>query len=324
MKTRVLQPLRRVRRITETGRTGQQIGPHCFWLAHEFKLNLECGHAQLRVRDVYDDLDTVKQSLPKRVRCEQCNPVERKVRSAPQNLAPQWDYLALDLNGSFLAVGGSLGDMVDVAYLSDEAQRRQAHVRVAAALVSYFAPAAGHERTNDILAALRSAHDDPSDTQLAEIRRQTRRLYHSQHRGQGSWYARRGIIAAIGVIVETKAAATKYGEALSWADTASRDTFYEALRDLRQRYDDQAGMVSQLSEMADQAMLDGLGDYHVNEELVTHANETWKELEQAYAAQQWSLSAEIHTPIITRCLAAYRAKDDASWIFDPVLSPASM
>lgn len=305
--TTTIQPLREVTSVTQTGRTGTQINPNCFWLAHEFVLHLKCGHEQIRVKDVYRELAPVLAALPKRVRCSACDPVTRPVRKRKVVL-PQHDELALSINSSLLATGASMDELVNASYEADQDERRRAHVRVASALLEFFAPAADHPHCDGIADALSAALANPSDEAIGKVRKQTRRLYHAQHRGNGSWYARRGIIAGMGVLGDTRLASEKYAEALSWVHTADRDAFYAHLSGLRVRYDAEAALAVGLSEMLDDAVLSGIdeaAELEVSAEIIDGANQTWDELRSTYNDQKWDLEARIHGPLIRACARAY-------------------
>lgn len=237
-KTKTLHPLRAVTDITETGRRGTEIGPHCFWLAREFVLALECNHSQTRVRDVYGsghEKDYSKKaiiaSFPKRVRCTECAGRTVEVKAPRAKPIPKHDPMALAL-GLTLARTDPDAEADTYRWISGQtglAHTERVYADVAIALIDIFLPDIRSEHADAVRDRLDEWGSAPSAETAKVVADASRKLYHRQRRLERSgsnWHSIRGVIDA------RKATPESIIDAITWLGVG-REEFYQHLHAAR-------------------------------------------------------------------------------------------
>lgn len=257
--TREIWPLRRVGHVEASQKRGKDLNPHYFWLAREFSLHLECGHVDVRVKNVTAMRSAtttagIIASFPQRVRCSQCPPKTVSTRPAPHQPDPPFDPIAGALAATAMRLVPDRQDdlLAWVArygrWLSDESQRSRAHGAVALHLIDTYTPTAESFDLNPSRAGWPQAHavreavarwaHDPTGANRTAVQRAARRAYDGQNtrRLDNNWIARRGIIAAAKVSSKTPHNVEGILEAITW-DHQTRTSFYDQLWDLRHELD---------------------------------------------------------------------------------------
>lgn len=239
-KTKIVHPLREVVLVEVTERQGKEINPHAFWMAREFVMHLECSHKQIRVRDVYGKVsggreytvESVKASLPKRVRCTDCAGIEREVTTVTKPV-PKYDPMAVALSQALVSVAPDREDDA-LAWIIEHgkgfAGTERVYSIVAAAMIDIFRVNVADERATAVRDAVLAWGENPNEETRTASTKIGRRLYHAQHRVDGDWSAVRGIIEA------RKATPQGILASMTWGGF-EREHFMEKLRTARMMYD---------------------------------------------------------------------------------------
>lgn len=254
-RTKTLYPLQKVETVDVSKEWGPELGnPHLFWLARQFTLKLECGHTDVRVKNVRS-LDETLGRLPKRIRCKSCPGETREAAIAP-NPVPERDPFAVTLVTAALRHDAEHQDElltwanVYTRWIPDDGLRAGARASVALTLIDGYLPLAHYGK--DWVQGLRLREaitawaENPTDGNRAAVPAAAKRAYGAQlsqrvgverfesETAHTAWFARRGIIAAAGIASTAPGhPADAILESITW-DQKVRRNFYAGLRAKRE------------------------------------------------------------------------------------------
>lgn len=241
MTTKHIQPLQAVMNVTVSEKRGKDLNPYYFWMAREFTLHLQCGHTDIRARDVYGrsvvtgadlSVEGIIASMPKRIRCKTCPP--KTITSRPKSKTPDPEYDPLVVALAMAARHADPNTETEMLtwladngrFVADPDARDRAHRAVIVELVDRYAEDAHPVHAPVATAAVHAWAADPTEENRQAARKLVRRLYSAQH-SDGKWFANRGFVAAAACMAPA-GRPTRVLEAITW-DAETRAPFYANL-----------------------------------------------------------------------------------------------
>jgi hypothetical protein len=328
--TKAIAPLIRVVGVTVSEKSGSDLNPHYFWMAHEYTMALECGHTAIRIRDAYHGPkpEQLNPPLPQRVRCRSCEPKLRVVAERAPKLAPAYDPLASALVSAAMQL---LGDdrqddlftwiAAHGRFIADDTVRARVYGTLGLHLVDANLALADQTHCVTARETLAAWTSNPTEENRTAVRSARQRVYGAQNQGKtGSnyrseglrttWYARRAIHSALNVASETPRHAVDAVISTLISDQETMSTFHGKLDVLvsRREFADRINMV--LSATADDFVLG-----NIPSELVTDCSER-EGISEDSARQQLAENAADLSPAAARNAIRDSLRND-----QPVLGP---
>jgi len=303
IQTKKVKPLRKVTSIAETGRMGEEISPHAFWMTAEYELILECGHSQIRTSCNFQLLE-VEELFPSRVRCADCNTVESRSVPKKNKETPQFDPLALRLAQELINSSPDSEDIVLAwlaspmsSWIGDDTKREQVWAATGLHMAHRLSArvTTGTEMVDELLRSLEAFIHSPSEDTRKSVAKSRDRIYRHQH-SIDPWLSARGLVCvASSTSRAPHVVAQKIVDAVSWCDE-SREALYDKVLSSRESLD--------RARYMDSMMLFARGDTH-GDETSSEVRNRYEKLQQDVAtATDLSLSSQ-HAPILRDLIAAF-------------------